>query len=70
MYSALDITGLVLGILGLSGTIILVRSLLPKHRVVSLERSYAATYSLYQCSVSEGLLLPREQKDLREKLRR
>ncbi|KAK7691434.1 hypothetical protein QCA50_004833 [Cerrena zonata] len=70
MYSALDITGLVLGILGLSGTVLLVRYLLPKHRIASLERAYATAYCLYQCSVSEGLLLPNEQTKLREKLRR
>ncbi|KAK7691432.1 hypothetical protein QCA50_004831 [Cerrena zonata] len=62
MYSALDITGLVLGILGLSGTVLLVRYLLPKHRIASLERGYASAYSLYQCSIAEGLLLPSEQK--------
>lgn len=69
MYSALDITGLVLGILGLSGTMLLVRYLLPKHRIASLERAYASAYSLYQCSISERLLLPNEQKLMRERLR-
>lgn len=69
MYTPVDIAGLVLGILGLSGTIMLVRYLLPKYRIAASEKAYAAAYTLYQCSVSEGLLLPGEQTKLRERLR-
>ncbi|KAK7691425.1 hypothetical protein QCA50_004824 [Cerrena zonata] len=70
MYSAFDIAGLILGIAGLSGTVMLIRYLLPKHRIASSERVYASAYTLYQCSVSEGLLLPEEKTKLRERLRR
>ncbi|KAK7691436.1 hypothetical protein QCA50_004835 [Cerrena zonata] len=70
MYSPLDIAGLILGILGLSGSIMLVRYLLPKHRIASAERVYATAYLMYQSSVSEGLLLPEDKVKLRENLRR
>lgn len=62
--------GLIFGIAGLSGTIMLVRYLFPKHRIASAERAYATAYTLYLCSVSKGLLLPDEKTKLRHGLRR
>ncbi|KAK7691450.1 hypothetical protein QCA50_004849 [Cerrena zonata] len=66
-----NIAGLVIGILGL-GTfqmlIFVIRSLLPHHRLASLEKDYTAAVNLFECSLAEDLLFDREVIRIRETL--
>lgn len=71
--TSFNIAGLVIGILGL-GTfqmlIFVIRSLLPHHRLASLEKDYTAAVNLFECSLAEDLLLDREVIRIRETLER
>lgn len=67
-----NISGFVLGVLGVVGTFQVfyaaLKHYLPKHRAKRLEEVYANTYSLLQCGVEEGLLTHNQVRCMEDKL--
>lgn len=69
-----DVSGFVFGALGIFGLIQLIYIILdhysPMKRVKALEETFSDAYTLLQCGVEEGILLPDEAQNAETRPRR